>query len=146
MAKSQSRYVCQSCGRVTPAYMGKCPKCGQFGTMKEEIVAAETAVSAKNPRARRQTANQPLRLAQVTADGFSRLSLSSTEFARVLGGGMVPGSLVLVGGDPGIGKSTLLLDVAAAVANQQWPGAVHLRRGKRPPDQNAGRPTGYSSA
>ncbi len=121
MAKQQTRYVCQSCGRITPAYMGKCPKCGEFGTMKEEIVVAETAVSAKNPRAHRQTASKPLRLADVTADGFERLKLPLTEFARVLGGGIVPGSLVLVGGDPGIGKSTLLLDVAAMAANLHGP-------------------------
>ncbi len=121
MAKRQTRYVCQSCGRITPAYMGKCPKCGEFGTMKEEVMVAETAVTAKNPRALRQPASHPLRLADVTADGFERLALPLAEFARVLGGGIVPGSLVLVGGDPGIGKSTLLLDVAALVANLHGP-------------------------
>ncbi|MCP4423755.1 MAG: DNA repair protein RadA [Chloroflexi bacterium] len=121
MAKKQTRYVCQSCGRITPAYMGKCPKCGEFGTMQEEILAAETAVVPKNPRALRRAASKPMRLSEVTADGFERLSLPLTEFARVLGGGIVPGSLVLVGGDPGIGKSTLLLDVAAMVANRHGP-------------------------
>lgn len=121
MAKQKSRFVCQNCGRVTPAYMGRCPKCGQFGTMQEEIVVTETAVASKNPRAQRQTVSQPQRLAEVTADGFERLSLPLVEFARVLGGGIVPGSLILVGGDPGIGKSTLLLDVAALVANLHGP-------------------------
>ena len=121
MAKQKSQYVCQSCGRVTPAYMGKCPKCGEFGTMQEEVLAVETAVASKNPRAQRQTASQPTRLAEVTADGFERLSLPLAEFARVLGGGIVPGSLILVGGDPGIGKSTLLLDVAALTANLHGP-------------------------
>ncbi len=121
MAKQKSQYVCQSCGRVTPAYMGKCPKCGEFGTMQEEILVVETAVASKNPRAQRQSASQPQRLAEVTADGFERLSLPLAEFARVLGGGIVPGSLILVGGDPGIGKSTLLLDVAALVANLHGP-------------------------
>lgn len=121
MSKQKSRYVCQSCGRVTPAYMGRCPKCGEFGTMQEEIMVEETAVTGKNPRVYRQTASRPTRLADVTSDGFERLSLPLTEFARVLGGGIVPGSLVLVGGDPGIGKSTLLLDVAALVANLHGP-------------------------
>lgn len=121
MAKQKSRYVCQSCGRVTPAYMGKCPKCGEFGTMQEEVLVAETAVASKNPRAQRQSASQPQRLAEITSDGFERLSLPLAEFARVLGGGIVPGSLILVGGDPGIGKSTLLLDVAALVANLHGP-------------------------
>lgn len=117
MAKPHSRYVCQSCGRVAAAYMGRCPKCGEFDTMVEEIVASETAVAAKNPRAHTSLTSKPLRLAQVTSDGFDRLSLPLNEFARVLGGGIVPGSLVLVGGDPGIGKSTLLLEVAGMVAN-----------------------------
>ena len=134
MAKQQTRYVCQSCGRVTPAYMGKCPKCGEFGTMQEEILVAETAVSAKIPAPNDKPPASPTRLAEVTADGFERLSLPLAEFARVLGGGIVPGSLVLVGGDPGIGKSTLLLDVAALVANLHGPVLVYFWRRKRPPD------------
>ena len=117
MTKTRTRYVCQSCGRTTPSYMGKCPRCGQFGTMVEEVVAVETAVSAQKLR-RAGPTSQPTRLHEVTADGFERLQLPLVEFSRVLGGGMVPGSLVLVGGDPGIGKSTLLLEVAALVANQ----------------------------
>jgi DNA repair protein RadA/Sms len=102
--------------------MGRCPRCGEFGTMMEqEIVASQTAASAKNPRAIGRPASVPKRLAKVTTDDFLRLGLPLGEFARVLGGGIVPGSLVLVGGDPGIGKSTLLLDVAALVANQYGP-------------------------
>ena len=85
--------------------------------MVEEVVAVETAVSAQKLR-RAGPTSQPTRLHEVTADGFERLQLPLVEFSRVLGGGMVPGSLVLVGGDPGIGKSTLLLEVAALVANQ----------------------------
>lgn len=118
MAKKRSQYVCQSCGRITAAYMGRCPQCGEFDTMVEEVIMAETAVPTKNPRAYASLSSKPLRLADVTADGFERLSLPLSEFARVLGGGIVPGSLVLVGGDPGIGKSTLLLEVAGMVANQ----------------------------
>lgn len=118
MAKQRVKYVCDSCGRVTPAYMGKCPKCGEFGSMKEVIEVEETAVSPKNQRATRaHTASRPQRIADVTSDGFERMKIPLTEMSRVLGGGIVPGSLVLVGGDPGIGKSTLLLDVAAMVAN-----------------------------
>ncbi|HUM69713.1 MAG TPA: AAA family ATPase, partial [Chloroflexota bacterium] len=118
MAKKRSQYVCQSCGRITAAYMGRCPQCGEFDTMVEEVIVAETAVATKNPRAHTSLSSKPQRLADVTADGFERLSLPLSEFARVLGGGIVPGSLVLVGGDPGIGKSTLLLEVAGMVANQ----------------------------
>jgi len=116
MAKERTRYVCQSCGRVTPAYMGRCPRCGEFDTMVEEVVV-DTAATAKNRRAGSYGASRPTRLAEVAADGFERLTLPLPEFVRVLGGGIVPGSLVLVGGDPGIGKSTLLLEVAALMAN-----------------------------
>jgi DNA repair protein RadA/Sms len=120
MAKKRSQYVCQSCGRTTPAYMGRCPQCGEFDTMVEEVIVTETAAAPKNRRAAGQV-SKPLRLAEVTADGFERMRLPLVEFSRVLGGGIVPGSLVLVGGDPGIGKSTLLLDVAAMIANHHGP-------------------------
>lgn len=95
--------------------MGKCPRCGQFDTMREEVIVPETAVVGK--RAGRASTT-PTRLASVQADSVERLSVPVAEFARVLGGGIVPGSVVLVGGDPGIGKSTLLLEVAAMVANE----------------------------
>lgn len=121
MAKQRVQYVCQSCGRITPSYMGRCPKCGEFGTMQEEVVVAETAVPRKTPRIPGSITSPPQRLSEVTSDGFARMVLPLTEFSRVLGGGIVPGSLVLVGGDPGIGKSTLLLDVAAMIANQYGP-------------------------
>lgn len=117
MAKQRSRYVCSNCGRVTAAYVGRCPKCGEFNTMEEELLVAEAPPSRRNRRATGQSDSQPQRLAEVTADGFERLPLPLPEFGRVLGGGIVPGSLVLVGGDPGIGKSTLLLDVSALTAN-----------------------------
>ncbi|MCI0395607.1 MAG: DNA repair protein RadA [Chloroflexi bacterium] len=116
MAKSHTQYVCQRCGRITAAYVGKCPQCGEFGTMVEQVIAAPAGTTA----ARRPTAgplSTPQRLADITSDGLTRLPLPLAEFSRVLGGGIVPGSLVLVGGDPGIGKSTLLLEVAAMVAN-----------------------------
>ena len=121
MAKSKSQYVCSNCARTTPAYMGKCPKCGQFGTMEEQILVADAPSDVKNRRAQGRMASTPQRLADVTADGFERLSISVAEFSRVLGGGVVPGSLVLVGGEPGIGKSTLLLQIAALMANQHGP-------------------------
>lgn len=121
MAKKYTQYICQSCGRITPTFMGRCPQCGQFGTMVEQVVEPE-APTPKNRRATSQLVTKPQRLAEITADSFDRLALPIAEFSRVLGGGIVPGSLVLVGGDPGIGKSTLLLDVAAMVANQH--GAV----------------------
>ena len=98
--------------------MGRCPRCGEFDTMVEEIIVETTA-----PESRRRTApdSVPRRLPEITADGVERLELPLQEFSRVLGGGIVPGSLVLVGGDPGIGKSTLLLDLAAQVAGRYGP-------------------------
>lgn len=118
MAKKKSRYVCSNCGRVAAGYMGKCPKCGEFNTMQEEVLEMETAAAKKNRRAVGLVASTPTRLGEITFDGFDRMELPVQEFSRVLGGGIVPGSLVLVGGDPGIGKSTLLLQIAADVANK----------------------------
>lgn len=117
MAKIKTRYVCTACGRATPAYMGRCPRCGEFGTMEEEVLEAQTAVSAT----KRRPTTKPQRLADIAADSLMRLQIPRPEFTRVLGGGIVPGSIVLVGGDPGIGKSTLLLQMAALVANQHGP-------------------------
>ena len=89
--------------------------------MQEEVVVTETAVSHKSPRSVSRFNSTPQRLNEITSDQFARMTLPIAEFSRVLGGGIVPGSLVLVGGDPGIGKSTLLLDVAAMIANQYGP-------------------------
>ena len=115
MAKTHSQFVCQRCGRITTAYVGKCPQCGEFGTMVEQIIAA--ASTNKSSRARSLTTTSKVqRLSSVEADGVARMSLPNDEFSRVLGGGVVPGSLILVGGEPGIGKSTLLLQVASLVA------------------------------
>lgn len=115
MAKVTTRYVCQNCGRTAPRYLGKCPRCNEFGTMVEQVVEREEKSSSR--RGVRMPVSVPQRLHEVAVDGFDRLNLPLDEFARVLGGGVVPGSLVLVGGDPGIGKSTLLLEVAALMAN-----------------------------
>ncbi len=119
MAKRQTQYVCQSCGRTTPAYMGRCPRCGEFDTMVEQLIEPETPV--KGRKSGGLTSSRPVRLHEVEADGFDRLALPVQEFSRVLGGGLVPGSLILVGGDPGIGKSTLLLEIAGLTANLHGP-------------------------
>ncbi len=119
MAKRRTQYICQSCGRITPAFMGKCPRCGQFDTMVEQVI--EEAIEKDKSRRHVVSTSQVQRLSEVTSDGIDRFSLPLTEFSRVLGGGMVPGSLILVGGDPGIGKSTLLLEVASIIANEHGP-------------------------
>lgn len=120
MAKVKTRFVCQSCGRTAPAYLGRCPQCGEFGTMVEQLVEP-AGDDGKGRRSSRGPVSAPRRLREITTDGVERMPLPLEEFARVLGGGIVPGSLVLVGGDPGIGKSTLLLEVAALIASLHGP-------------------------
>lgn len=119
MPKTKTQWVCQNCGRTTPREMGKCPQCGEFNTMVEVIVV-EPAKGAER-RAPGVAASRPLRMSEIEGDAEARFKLPIEEFARVLGGGIVPGSVVLVGGDPGIGKSTLLLQVATIMAESAGP-------------------------
>ncbi len=103
MAKTHTRYVCQECGRVAATYMGKCPQCGSFNSMVEEVIHDEPV--AKSTAVRGLTGrSSPRSIGDVSSDAEDRIHLPIGEFARVLGGGIVPGSIVLVGGDPGIGK------------------------------------------
>lgn len=108
----RQRYCCQECGTTSPRWLGRCPGCGQYNTMVEERVSAPAAKSrhARTPSAKAQpvSAIQPERL--------KRLSSGLEDVDRVLGGGIVPGALILLGGDPGIGKSTLLLQIAGRLA------------------------------
>ncbi|MBI4769178.1 MAG: DNA repair protein RadA, partial [Chloroflexi bacterium] len=114
MSRSKTQFVCQQCGRSTPRQMGRCPRCGAWNSMVEQVVAEPQARPAGHlPGAGQST---PRRLPDIDADAESRLPLNIEEFSRVLGGGIVPGSLVLVGGDPGIGKSTLMTQVAMLMA------------------------------
>ena len=115
MSKQKTQYVCKNCGRITPRYLGKCPQCHEFDTMAERLVEQTAGIPSR--KSSNLTAT-PVRLTHVKTDNIERYKLPLVEFTRVLGGGIVPGSLILLGGDPGIGKSTLLLDVAALMANQ----------------------------
>lgn len=117
MPKTHTQYVCQQCGRTAARPMGRCPQCGAWNSMVEEIVAAP-AKALHSARGLTGTST-PRRLSEIEGDADERWALSIGEFGRVLGGGIVPGSIVLVGGDPGIGKSTLLLQVALEMARQQ---------------------------
>ena len=107
MAKQRSMYICSECGYESGKWYGKCPGCGEWNTMNEETPAVK---STGTKRSSGGYASRPLkRLSEITEDVERRISTGIHEFDRVLGGGIVEGSLVLLGGDPGIGKSTILL-------------------------------------
>ncbi len=119
MPKTYSRYVCQQCGRVAAAPMGKCPQCGSFNSMVEEVVREESPVKSPNAARGLTGRTSPRPIGEFGGSDEDRLHVPMSEFARVLGGGIVPGSIVLVGGDPGIGKSTLMLQMALDMAKSQ---------------------------
>jgi DNA repair protein RadA/Sms len=114
MAKSRRKYVCQQCGHESPGYYGRCPDCGTWGSMVETVEQARPAGPSGSRSA--SVSSTATRLSEITSDGDQRIKVGIDEFSRVLGGGLVPGSLVLVGGDPGIGKSTLLLQVSTLMS------------------------------
>lgn len=110
MAKNTTVYVCSECGATSSRWLGKCPSCGKFNTMVEEII--KLAAGAKDVR-KAVYSNRAKPLKDITFERYDRTSSGISEFDNVLGGGIVAGSLVLIGGDPGIGKSTLLTQIAA---------------------------------
>ncbi|MBC8531968.1 DNA repair protein RadA [Gehongia tenuis] len=118
MAKAKTVFVCNACGYETPRWMGKCPDCGAWNTLEEEVRAPEAPSGAGKRSPLPVNFTAPQRLSQVETGEQIRTSTGIGELDRVLGGGAVAGSLVLVGGDPGIGKSTLLLQVSHNLANQ----------------------------
>ena len=117
MAKDKIAYVCSNCGQESPKWIGKCPACGQWNTFQEIKVAAVPSrggLTAASPSAasvagRALRTSRPVRLREIADQDERRISMRDGELDRVLGGGLVPGSIVLLGGEPGIGKSTLLL-------------------------------------
>lgn len=109
MAKTKTVFFCSNCGNETPKWMGRCPSCGAFNTIEEHI--EKPIPSGKGKAAPVGLSRHPQRIRDVTSDGETRFSTGMGELDRVLGGGAVAGSLVLVGGAPGIGKSTLLLQI-----------------------------------
>ncbi|HEX8833662.1 MAG TPA: DNA repair protein RadA, partial [Abditibacteriaceae bacterium] len=125
MAKISTKYVCQACGYESPRWMGKCPECNAFSTFSEEKITAAAKASAGRGALNRTPTialSKPQRLSDVSAERHERLLTGMAEFDRVLGGGLVRGSLVLIGGDPGIGKSTLLLEAAVRLAERYGSG------------------------
>jgi len=118
MAKTKSVYICQNCGADSPKWIGKCPSCGEWNTYVEEIVSKDTSPKV-NLGGLEITKQKPVRLNEVETSEESRIDTSSNELNRVLGGGLVAGSLVLIGGEPGIGKSTLVLQVVLNLKNKR---------------------------
>ena len=114
MAKDKIAYVCSNCGQESPKWIGKCPSCGQWNTFKEIRVSNDTGCmaaksAATHVRASLGNKNKPLSLRDISSKDEPRIDMHDEELNRVLGGGLVPGSIVLLGGEPGIGKSTLTL-------------------------------------
>lgn len=132
MAKKKSTvFMCEECGYESAKYLGKCPACGRWNTMVEETITEEADTRSRVSLTKEVAKAQPIKEVQIEQTG--RVQTDLVEFNRVLGGGVVPGSLVLIGGDPGIGKSTLLLQVSAEL--NQLDGVVLYVTGEESPSQ-----------
>ncbi|MCX7986026.1 MAG: DNA repair protein RadA [Bacteroidales bacterium] len=113
MAKTRTRFVCQSCGAESAKWIGRCPSCNEWNTYVEEVISIQPekrTISSPNT-------SRAITLSSVSEQDFSRIDTQNNEINRVLGGGLVPGSVVLLGGEPGIGKSTLALQMAISLKN-----------------------------
>lgn len=124
MAKDKIAYVCSQCGQESSKWIGKCPNCGEWNTFKEIRISnnsqsSSIAVSAAHTLHGEQKKNKPLHLQDISAQDEPRINMNDDELNRVLGGGLVPGSIVLLGGEPGIGKSTLTLQTILHLPNKK---------------------------
>lgn len=115
MGKNKTRFTCQNCGAIYPSWMGKCTSCNEWNSLLEEIVQEKLGVRSAILGAE----TEPIKISEVKYETYRRLSSGFKELDLVLGGGIVDGALILVGGDPGIGKSTLLLQLAANISTQR---------------------------
>ena len=118
MAKEKVVYVCAECGYDSPKWAGRCPSCGQWNTMKEQVVRPASTEKRAAPGFTFEKAH-PIRLEEITTGEEPRIDMHDEELNRVLGGGLVPGSLILLGGEPGIGKSTLVLQTVLRMPEQR---------------------------
>ncbi len=116
MAKTKTYFFCSECGYQSSTWLGKCPECGKWNTFTEEVVKSE---SGKRKVESRQLQSAPKRIQDISTSETVRIATGCGEFDRVLGGGIVPGSLLLLGGEPGIGKSTLLLQTALSIPSKK---------------------------
>src|SRR5690606_22910211 len=115
MARAKVQYACTACGGVSGKWQGQCPHCAEWDNLEESIAGPRGAAGRFQSLA---AAEAVVAIAEVTAEAVGRMSTGSEEFDRVLGGGLVDGSVVLIGGDPGIGKSTLLLQALVHMARE----------------------------
>ncbi len=115
MAREKRKFVCQECGYTTPKTLGRCPNCKSWQSFAEEV---ETLITPSRHRGIGQTSREPEPISEIKISEVERHLTGMSEFDRVLGGGIVPGSVVLIGGDPGIGKSTLLLQASDALSRK----------------------------
>ena len=116
MSKIKSAYFCQNCGAQSPKWLGRCPSCGEWNTYVEEVVEKEDKKTAGVSWKSVSFASKPKSIAEINYENEPRIVTSDVELNRVLGGGIVPGSLVLIGGEPGIGKSTLMLQIGLTLS------------------------------
>jgi DNA repair protein RadA/Sms len=112
LAKEKTIFICQNCGVNSPKWLGKCPSCGEWNSFVEEIIRAPAAGVTRTIAGNRKSDSKPILLKEVSKQKQYRFTSGDLELDRVLGNGIVPGSVILIGGDPGIGKSTLMLQVA----------------------------------
>src|SRR5699024_5235693 len=119
VAKRKTKYVCQECGYESPKWMGKCPACNQWNTLTEELEPSRSKrhTIEKNDK----THHRPEKITEIESQEESRLTTSMKKFNRGLGAGSLPGSLVFIGGEPGIGKSKLLLHCYGQLAEKRLP-------------------------
>ncbi len=115
MAKVKTVYTCSFCGHQSPKWLGKCPDCDQWNTYYEEI---QTKAAKYSPPGRETSHSSPVSIGSISSDSEDRIETGIAEFDRVLGGGLVRGAVILIGGDPGIGKSTLMLQALSKLARQ----------------------------
>ncbi len=112
MAKAHTVFFCQNCGAQSPKWIGRCPSCSEWNTYVEELIKKETSRESSMGEIKSAKKNVPMPIEKISKGKEERVDTGTNELNRVLGGGLVPGSLVLIGGEPGIGKSTLMLQVA----------------------------------
>lgn len=135
MAKQKTAFFCTSCGCESPKWIGKCYSCGEWNTFQEELAIKDDKTSFRSTIVGSSSQNRPVPVSQVSVADLPRIDTGNKELNRVLGGGLVPGSLVLIGGEPGIGKSTLVLQTALGlkdikvlyVSGEESPQQIKLR-------------------